>query len=113
MGRVDEEDGVTLPFLVEAVDGLPYGVTRPVEADGVMRPDDEAIERPPWNEATEEGRDPDARTLTVGGDNLVVATKTPHLGAQSKYRFLSDRESARGCWAVQISQQEYLRDCVY
>lgn len=81
MDRVDDEDGVTLPDTVEA---LPYGVIRPVEtADGIW-PDDEAVIRPPWIEATEEGRDPVVRITTVGGDNLVVATKTPHFGAQSK-----------------------------
>jgi hypothetical protein len=66
------------------------GVTRPLEidTDGVMRPpmldDAEGVIRPLRDEATEEGRywDPGP---TVGADNLVVATKTPHLGGQVKY----------------------------
>lgn len=38
---------MTLPLLAEAVDVLPYGVTRPVEIDGVIWLEGEAIVRPP------------------------------------------------------------------
>lgn len=81
---MEDEDGVTLPVLIDVVEALPYGVTRPVETDGGLWFEDEAVIWPPCSEATEEGRDPEASGPTVGGDNLVVETNTPHLSAQSK-----------------------------
>jgi hypothetical protein len=45
------------------------------------------VSHPLREEAAEGGRWTDPRP-TVGRDNLVVATKTPHLGGQVKYCFL-------------------------
>ncbi len=54
------------------------GVRRPFEKEGVARPFTDALE-----DATEDGRGWGAG-LMAGGDNFVVATKTPHLGGHSK-----------------------------
>lgn len=50
---------------------------------GVIRPLKEGVSRPLRVDATDEGRLAPPRP-TVGADNLVVATKTPHFGGQEK-----------------------------
>lgn len=64
------------------------GVTRPLlrdmDAEGVIRPEKEGVIRPLRDEATDDGLKVRA---TVGGDNLVKATKTPQLLGHVKYRF--------------------------
>lgn len=80
---VTKLDGVTRPFVRE-------GVTRPLKILGVMRPEKDGVIRPDIEarfDATDEGREK-APGPTVGGDSFVTATKTPHLGGQSKYRLL-------------------------
>lgn len=46
---------------------------------------------PPRDDATEEGRCI-APGPTVGGESLVVATKTPHFSEHEKYCFLERRD---------------------
>lgn len=77
------DEGVTRPFVRE-------GVTRPLKMLGVMRPEKDGVIRPDIDarvDATEDGRE-NAPGPTVGGESFVTATKTPHLGGQTKYRFL-------------------------
>lgn len=80
---LEDEAGVTLPLVVvEVSDALPYGVIRPVDAEGVMRPENDGVTRPPWKDATDDGRELDTGFPAVGGESLVAATKTPHVGGQ-------------------------------
>jgi hypothetical protein len=83
--------GVVLPAVDE-------GVTRPlrkevegvlgIEKDGVVLPVSAGVVLPPRDDATDDGRT--APGPTVGGESLVVATKTPHFSGHEKYCLLEN-----------------------
>lgn len=108
LGRIvpiELELGVDRPFVIEEVARFPAeGVALPFEyeadgvrdveekKDGVILPELAGVVLPPLEDATEEGRGT-APGPTVGADNFVDATNTPHLSGHEKYCFLGEGDS--------------------
>lgn len=88
--RPDEKEGVILPLIEGVVrpfdrefDAEMRDLENVEESEGVTRPDNAGVMRPPRDDATEDGRGM-APAPTVGGESLTVATKTPQLSGQEK-----------------------------